>query len=614
MKKLAFLLGLVVMTTSLAFAQSHYTQQGDGTYAYAGDTVDAINIDFTSWELTDLPSALSDEMPLAEVTKDGQSYGFVKWKIASYTSGGVTQNVLFNNNTGDEGVTIPNNTSTNPPAIYFPTTSRKIDSIAINSFTANYWLSFNWIDADGPHAVSKKIEAAGISTFEINSNGPTTLYILYKMTTWPRIKSIDVFVEGAPTPVMEVSLDVDKTQLQVGDSITVHATVLPDDATDKTVTWESDAPGIASVNENGVVTGIAPGTAHITAKAGNKSASCEIEVKDLVIHATGIEWDVVDKSFEMTLGDSLQVAYKILPENATEREVILMSDNKYCVRVTPQGKLFADGGGTAHIIATLLDFSDTLTVFVDDPNMPKGELDWDQDGTYWGDSVNYVYENFNEWPLSALRNPITSEDIQQYKKLGFIRWELEPRATLIGVQQWDNTDIRTSLFTNNPEIDGHRTTDSAHYAYIYLPTLKLGAGAIRITGYASTSNGNPIGMQLAWYNEQWSEEMAGYTFIKSIQIPADGTNIVETSIDIEEPVTLQIAYHQSVWPSLWSIQVSPYGYPLSDDPDTDFADLGEGLEDVYGGVKALKMMVNGQIIIVKNGKTYTVLGTPVELK
>lgn len=610
MKKFAFLLGLVVMTTSLAFAQSHYSVQTDGTYAYAGDTVDAINIDFASWATTDLPSELSDDMVLTEVEKDGQFYGFVKWKIAAYNN----QNVLFNNNTGDAGVTVSNATSANPPAIYFPTTSRKIDSIAISTFTANFWLTFNWTDNDGAHSQSVKIESAGISTFAINSNGPTTLYILYKMTTWPRIKSIDLYVEGAPTPVMEILLDVDKTQLQVGDSLVLNATVLPEDATDKTVTWESDAPGIASVDENGIVRAIAPGTAHITARAGNKSASCEIEVKDLVVHATGIEWAVANKAFEMTMGDSLLVSYNILPENSTEREVILSSDNKYCVRVTQEGKLFADGGGTAHIIATLLDFSDTLTVTVDDPNMPKGELDWDQDGTYWGDSVNYIYENFNEWPLSALHNPIISEDIQQYKKLGFIRWEMEKRATLIGVQQWDNTDMRTSLFTNNPKIDGFNTTDSAHYAYIYLPTLKRGAGAIRITGYASTSNGNPIGMQLSWYNEEWNEFQAGYTFIKSIQIPADGTNVAETSLDIEEPVTLQIAYHQSVWPSLWSIQVSPYGYPLSDDPDTDFANMEQGVETIFDGSMAVKMLVGGQLIIIKNGQTYTVLGTPVNLK
>ncbi len=610
MKKLALLLGLVVMTTSLAFAQSSYTPQADGTYAYVGDTVDAINIDFATWETSDLPSQLSDDMPLTEVTKDGQTYGFVKWKIENNTGAG--QKVLFNNNTGDEGVTIPNNTSTNPPAIYFPTTSRKIDSIAINTFTANFWLTFNWTDNDGAHTKSVKIESAGINVFEINSNGPTTLYILYKMTTWPRIKGFDLFIEGAPIPVMSIELDVTKTQLQVGDSLIVHATVLPEDATDKTVTWESDAPGIASV-EDGIVRGIAPGTAHITAKAGNKSASCEIEVRDLVVHATGIEWAVDNKSFEMTMGDSLLVTYNILPENATEREVILSSDNKYCVRITPEGKLFADGGGVAHIIATLLDFSDTLTVFVDDPNMPKGELDWDQDGTYWGDSVNYIYENFNEWPLSALRNPITSEDIQQYKKLGFIRWEMEPRPTLTPTG-WDNADIRNSLFTNNPNIDGHRTTDSAHFAVIYMPTLKLGAGALRITGFVSTQGGNAVSLQISYYNEEWSETQAGYTWIKGIGLPGDGTNVVETELNIEEPVTLRIAYHQSPYPTIWSIQVSPYGYPLSDDPDTDFADLGEGLEDVYGSVKAVKMMVNGQIIIVKNGQTFTVLGTPINLK
>lgn len=616
MKKLGFLFGLVVMATSLAFAQSNYELQTDGTYKYTGEPVNQLVVDFTTWATDDLPTPLADDMPLAE----SHSLGFVKWKIAQRTCGSKgAVNALFNNDNSDFGGGAPtkNNATTNKPRIYLPTTSASVANMKV--FGGNGKVALKVFYKDEDHAawtVAGNIDlttAYAEQILAINSKGQTMIYIEYSATAWIALTDIVLEIEGAPTPVSDVQLNITKTQLQVGKTLTLEATVLPEDATDKTVTWASDAPAIASV-ENGLVTAVAPGIAHITAMAGVKVATCEIEVKDKVVYATGVEWNVEGKALTLNIGDSAVLTYSILPEDATEREVILSSSNPNCVRIKQDGKIYADGGGSVILTATLGDFSDQVTVTVDDPNMPKGELDWDQDGTYWGDSVNYVYENFNEWPLTALRDPITSEDIQQYKKLGFIRWQMKKRATLIGIQQWDNTDLRTSLFTDNPEIDGYHTTDSAHYAMIYLPTLKYGAGAIRITGYASTSNGNPISMQLSWYNREWSESQAGYTWIKGIQIPADGTNVAETGLDIEEPVTIQIAYLQSVWPSIWSIQVSPYGYPLSDDPDTDFADLDQGLSDVYGNVKALKMMVKGQLIIVVNGQTYNVQGIPVNLK
>ena len=277
-----------------------------------------------------------------------------------------------------------------------------------------------------------------------------------------------------------------------------------------------------------------------------------------------------------------------------------------------------------------------------DPNLPLGELDWEKDGSYWGDSVDYVYEDFTQWPMSALLAQYT-EDIQQYKKLGFVRWKMERRAVLISSDQWSTDESYTSLFTNNPEINGFFTTDDGHHAKIFLPTLKHGAGAIRVTGYSSTQGDNAVSMQLGWFNEEWSEDEAGYTFIKSIGLPGDGSNVVESELNIEEPVTLQIAYHQSPYPTIYSIQISPYGFPLSDDPDKDFAPKqdegqgeggdkeggdkeggdkeGEGQEgegdqgwfDVLDGTRPMKMMVHGQLIIVKKGQAWDILGNPVNL-
>ena len=88
-----------------------------------------------------------------------------------------------------------------------------------------------------------------------------------------------------PTPgsstggaVTSIGLDADEMKLAVGEKGQLTATVAPDNATDKTVTWSSDKEEIATVDANGLVTAVALGTATITAKAGDKMATCEVTV------------------------------------------------------------------------------------------------------------------------------------------------------------------------------------------------------------------------------------------------------------------------------------------------------------------------------------------------
>lgn len=79
-------------------------------------------------------------------------------------------------------------------------------------------------------------------------------------------------------PVSSVTLDQTSINMEVGDKKTLTATVLPVDASNKTVTWTSSAPSVAAVDD-GVVTAWRPGTVTITATAGGQTASCEVTVE-----------------------------------------------------------------------------------------------------------------------------------------------------------------------------------------------------------------------------------------------------------------------------------------------------------------------------------------------
>lgn len=79
--------------------------------------------------------------------------------------------------------------------------------------------------------------------------------------------------------VTSILLNKTALTLNIYDQTTLSATVLPANATDKTIIWSSSNANVAIVND-GVVTAIAKGEATITAKCGNISATCSVTVND----------------------------------------------------------------------------------------------------------------------------------------------------------------------------------------------------------------------------------------------------------------------------------------------------------------------------------------------
>ena len=102
----------------------------------------------------------------------------------------------------------------------------------------------------------------------------------HKVTAAVTVKVSFEVLPPAAVAVTGVTLDKATVSLVAGTSTTLTATVLPANATNKTVTWSSDKPAIASVDKNGTVTANKAGEAVITAKSedGAKTASCTVRV------------------------------------------------------------------------------------------------------------------------------------------------------------------------------------------------------------------------------------------------------------------------------------------------------------------------------------------------
>lgn len=96
--------------------------------------------------------------------------------------------------------------------------------------------------------------------------------------TYTDVITFTAALDNAGTAVESVSLNRTELNLNTGAEETLSATVTPANATDKTVTWTSSAPSVATVDQNGKVTAVAGGSANITAAAGGKSATCTVTV------------------------------------------------------------------------------------------------------------------------------------------------------------------------------------------------------------------------------------------------------------------------------------------------------------------------------------------------
>ena len=132
--------------------------------------------------------------------------------------------------------------------------------------------------------------------------------------------------EGVVYKVTEVTLSQSILTLDVGDAATLTATITPSNATDKSVTWESDDTNIATVDANGEVTAVGTGTTTIKATVDGKSAECSVTVKaPTTIPVTGVSLNKA--STTLTVGDTETLTATITPDNATNKGLLWTINN-----------------------------------------------------------------------------------------------------------------------------------------------------------------------------------------------------------------------------------------------------------------------------------------------
>lgn len=146
----------------------------------------------------------------------------------------------------------------------------------------------------------------------------------------------DVVVTG-------VSLDALTANIVVGSTQALEATVAPANATNESVTWASNDTAVATVNGNGVVTGVSAGTAVVTVTTanGSKTATCNVTVKAIPSDPAVLSVTVIPDMVTMATakGSESQLTANVVVVGGAAQTISWASSDTSAVIVNANGRV-----------------------------------------------------------------------------------------------------------------------------------------------------------------------------------------------------------------------------------------------------------------------------------
>lgn len=187
----------------------------------------------------------------------------------------------------------------------------------------------------------------------------------------------EVVPSSDPVAVEGVSLNKSSLSLIQDASETLIATVTPSNATDKSVTWTSSDPGVASVDSTGKVTALAAGSTTITVQTtnGEFTATCTVSVTAKV-PVTSVSVSPTSKT--LNKGETVTLTATVSPSTATNKNVTWSSNNTAIATVDSEGKVTGIAAGTATITVTTADGGKTATSTITVNPTPVSGVSLDQ--------------------------------------------------------------------------------------------------------------------------------------------------------------------------------------------------------------------------------------------
>ena len=335
--------------------------------------VESINLNYTSKKLN-LDKEEDNKVELEyNLSPSNTSQTDIVWSSSNEAVAEVKNGVVTGKSVGRADITIASKDNPNVKKTCVVYVSKELDKSKVTAVRNDKNINVNWTKV--AHASSYVLSRYNKSTGIVNDiyEGTDTAFEDKDLTSGKYIYTVKAIVDEndadanlysnsvseeseaviIPEPVtgIEVANDYQHMGLFVGGSGKIRYSVLPGNATNTNVTFKSLNEKVATVDANGVVTGVSEGNADIviTTEEGGFEAKCTVRVDG--IDARGIE-RVGDKTVTMGLNQTRQLQVKITPSDTTNKNVQWTSSNNSVATVDSNGVVTSKNSGSTIITAT----------------------------------------------------------------------------------------------------------------------------------------------------------------------------------------------------------------------------------------------------------------------
>lgn len=335
--------------------------------------VESINLNYTSKKLN-LDKEEDNKVELEyNIAPSNTSQTDVVWSSSNEAVAEVKNGVVAGKSVGRADITIASKDNPNVKKICVVYVSKELDKSKVTAVRNDKNINVNWTKV--AHASSYVLSRYNKITGIVNDiyEGTDTAFEDKDLTSGKYVYTVKAIVDEndadtnlysnsvseeseaviIPEPVtgIEVANDYQHMGLFVGGSGKIRYSVLPGNATNTNATFKSLNEKVATVDANGVVTGVSEGNADIviTTEEGGFEAKCTVRVDE--IDARGIE-RVGDKTVTMGLNQTSQLQVKITPSDTTNKNVQWTSSNNSVATVDSNGGVTSKNSGSTIITVT----------------------------------------------------------------------------------------------------------------------------------------------------------------------------------------------------------------------------------------------------------------------
>lgn len=335
--------------------------------------VESINLNYTSKKLN-LDKEEDNKVEFEyNLSPSNTSQTDIVWSSSNEAVAEVKNGVVTGKSVGRADITIASKDNPNVKKICVVYVSKELDKSKVTAVRNDKNINVNWTKV--AHASSYVLSRYNKITGIVNDiyEGTDTAFEDKDLTSGKYVYTVKAIVDEndadtnlysnsvseeseaviIPEPVtgIEVANDYQHMGLFVGGSGKIRYSVLPGNATNTNATFKSLNEKVATVDANGVVTGVSEGNADIviTTEEGGFEAKCTVRVDG--IDARGIE-RVGDKTVTMGLNQTSQLQVKITPSDTTNKNVQWTSSNNSVATVDSNGGVTSKNSGSTIITVT----------------------------------------------------------------------------------------------------------------------------------------------------------------------------------------------------------------------------------------------------------------------